>query len=251
MLDFFTQPGEDPEVEALFERRSRSATDAVTRATARYYQAFRNLRLANEVSTPSEERERYRGRALAIAEGLSAGVEQEGLVKRRRFDDDGTPIPFQTLAEAERDLLYNLNHLTVGRQLPNVAAKRLDGIEEDFSTFRNQTVLIDFWATWCGPCVKSLPDLRELNEELPADRFEILSISVDEEVDTVAEFQSDEPMPWANWHIGPRHDILKTWAVRGYPTYVLVDASGNIAARQHELNEELISLIRRTARAGS
>ena len=251
MLDFFTQPGEDPEVEALFERRSRSATDAVTRATARYYQAFRNLRLANEVSTPSEERERYRGRALAIAEGLSAGVEQEELVKRRRFDDDGTPIPFQTLAEAERDLLYNLNHLTVGRQLPNVAAKRLDGIEEDFSTFRNQTVLIDFWATWCGPCIKSLPDLRELNEELPADRFEILSISVDEEVDTVAEFQSDEPMPWANWHIGPRHDMLKTWAVRGYPTYVLVDASGNIAARQHELNEELISLIRSTARAGS
>ena len=131
--------------------------------------------------------------------------------------------------------------------MPRETFDELDGMDEDFSTFRNQTVLIDFWATWCGPCVKSLPDLRELNEELPADRFEILSISVDEEVDTVTEFQSDEPMPWANWHIGPRHDILKTWAVRGYPTYVLVDASGNIAARQHELNEELISLIRSTA----
>ena len=251
MLDFYTQPGEHPEVEALFERRSESATDAVTRATARYYQAFRNLRLANEVSTSPGDRERYREHALAAAEGLSAGVEGEELVKRRRFDDDGTPIPFQTLAEAERDLLYNLNHLTVGRKLPNVAAARLDGVEEDFSTFRNQAVLIDFWATWCGPCKAALPKLRELDEELSADSFEILSISVDEEVETVTEFQAEEPMPWANWHIGPRHEILQTWAVRGYPTYVLVDASGNIAARQHELSEELISLIRSTAQQGT
>ena len=251
MLDFNTQPGEDEEVEAIFEWLAASATDAVTRATATYYRAARNLRLANEVSTPSEERERYREQALVIVQGLSVGVEEEELEKRRRFDDDGTPIPFQTLADAERDLLYNLNHLTVGRKLPNVSAQRLDGIEEDFSTFRNQTVLIDFWATWCGPCIKSLPDLRELSEELPTDRFEILSISVDEEVDTVAEFQSEESMPWANWHVGPRHDILRTWAVRGYPTYVLVDASGNIAARTHSLDDTFISLIRSTAQAGT
>ena len=251
MLDFNTQPGEDEEVEAIFERLSESTTDAVTRATAAYYRAARYLRLANEVSTPSEEREPYREQALALAQGLSAGVEDEELEKRRRFDDDGTPIPFQTLAEAEQDLLYNLNHLTVGRKLPNVTAKRLDGVEEDFSTFRNQTVLIDFWATWCGPCIKSLPDLRDLSAQLPADRFEILSISVDEEVDTVAEFQGEEPMPWANWHVGPRHQILQRWAVRGFPTYVLVDASGNIAARQHNLDDTFISLIRSTAQAGT
>ena len=251
MLDFNTQPGEDEEVEAIFERLSESATDAVTRATAAYYRAARYLRLANEVSTESEEREPYREQALALAAGLSAGVEDEELEKRRRFEDDGTPVPFQTLAEAERDLLYNLNHLTVGRKLPNVIAKRLDGVEEDFLNFQNQTVLIDFWATWCGPCVKSLPELRELSEELPADRFEILSISVDEEVDTVAEFQGEEPMPWANWHIGPRHQILETWAVRAYPTYVLVDAVGTIAARTHRLDDAFISLIERTARARS
>ena len=249
MLDFNTNPGEDEEVEAIFERLSESATAAVTRATAAYYRAARNLRLANEVSTESEEREQYREQALAIADGLSAGVEYEELQKRRRFEDDGTPIPFQTLAEAERDLLYNLNHLTVGRKLPNVIAKRLDGVEEDFSNFQNQTVLIDFWATWCGPCIKSLPDLRELSAQLPANSFEILSISVDEEVDTVAEFQSEEPMPWANWHVGPRHQILETWAVRGYPTYVLVDAVGTIAARTHRLDDPFISLIRSTARA--
>ena len=251
MLDFNTRPGEDAQVEAIFERLSLSATDAVTRATAAYYRAARYLRLANAVSTKAEDREPYRETALSIAHGLSAGVEDAELQKRRRFDDDGTPIPFQTLAEAERNLIYNLNHLTVGRKLPNVTAKRLDGVAEDFSAFGNQTVLIDFWATWCGPCVKSLPDLRQLRAELPAERFEILSISVDEEVDTVAEFQSEEPMPWANWHIGPRHEILQAWAVRGYPTYVLVDARGTIAARQHQLDETFISLIRRTAQSGT
>ena len=251
LLDFNAQPGADDAVEAIFERLSESATDAVTRATATYYLASRNLRLANEVSTPSDEREGYREHALSIASGLSAGVENEELVKRRRFEDDGTPIPFQTLAEAERDLVYNLNHLTVGRMLPSVTAKRLDGVEEDFSTFQDRTVLIDFWATWCGPCVKSLPDLRELRAELPSESFEILSISVDDEVGTVTEFQSGEPMPWANWHIGPRHEILKTWAVRGYPTYVLVDAAGDIAARTHNLDDTFMSLIRSTAQKGT
>ncbi|MDH5456006.1 MAG: TlpA family protein disulfide reductase, partial [Gammaproteobacteria bacterium] len=160
---------------------------------------------------------------------------------------DGEPIPSPTMAEAEEDLLYNLNFLTVGNKIPNVEGVRLDGVAETISTYEGQAVLLDFWATWCGPCIRAIPKMVALDEELPEDSFEILSISVDEKVETVTEFHETRPMPWTHWHVGPRAELLQTWAVRGYPTYILVDHEGLIVARQHDLNNDFIALIKDTA----
>lgn len=246
MLDFYTEPNESEGVEAIFAKIAADAPTAQLRASAKYYQASRQLRLSNAVETPNEMRETYRQAGIEIATGLSEGAEDEDLVRRQRYDDDGNPIPFQKLAAAETDILYNLSYMTVGQKLPGVTAARLDGVEENFDAFNGQAVLLDFWATWCGPCKASIPKLVELDGAFSEDVFEILSISVDEEVELVTEFQQDTPMPWANWHIGPKSEILKTWAVRGYPTYILVDNEGKIAARTHDMTEEFIELIKTT-----
>ena len=247
-LDFGAPIGWFPEVDAFFDDYTNTTpADPLTRATARYYAASRQLRFANAVNTPAPDRAGYRLRGIELATGLSHGVEGEELVKRRRFTDDGEPIPFPTLAEAEEDLLYNLNFLTVGNKLPNVTGMRLDGFEETIESFEGEAVLLDFWATWCGPCIRSIPKMVELDESLPDREFEILSISVDEKLETVTEFQDSTPMDWANWHVGPKADLLGTWAVRGYPTYILVDHNGTIVARQHDLNKEFMALIEDTA----
>ena len=237
-IDFRVDPGEKENVDALFESMAKDSPNPVHRASARYFLASRNMRQVNDINTTPDDREQYREAAYAAARGLSAGVEEEPFKTRR----DRDPI---TLAEAEANLLNSFS-FAVGGSLPDVMASRLDGTEESYSAYAEQVVLLDFWATWCGPCVKSLPKLRELDESLPDERFEILSISVDENLDTVTEFQVDEPMPWANWHIGPKSDILKTWVVRGYPTYLLVDADGTVLARTHDLNDDLAALIERT-----
>ena len=230
-VDFRVGPGENEAVDALFETLAGDSTNAVRRATARYYLASRHIRQVNDIATAPEDREKHREAAFAAAEGLSNDVENEPFRTRR----DRDPI---TLAEAQKNLLNSFG-FAVGGALPDVKAATLDGGEESFSAYADQVVLLDFWATWCGPCVQSLPKLRELDESLPDERFEILSISVDEELDTVAEFQVDEPMPWANWHIGPKSEILKTWVIRGYPTYLLVDGEGTVLARTHDLDENL------------
>ncbi len=247
-LDFAAPVGWFPEVDNYFEDYEFNVPDdPLSRATAQYYAASRQMRFANAVDTPAADRPGHRQRGIALATGLSKGVENEELIKRRRFTDDGEPIPFPTMAEAEEDLLYNLNFLTVGNKIPNVDGVRLDGVAETIATYEGQAVLLDFWATWCGPCIRAIPKMVALDEELPEDRFEILSISVDEKVETVTEFHVTRPMPWTHWHVGPRAELLQTWAVRGYPTYILVDHEGLIVARQHDLNKDFIALIKDTA----
>jgi len=149
----------------------------------------------------------------------------------------GTPKS-QTLAGAEAEF-----RTIQGGTLPDLAGTRLDGIEENLSDYRGRIVLLDFWATWCGPCVAALPKLRELVAKLPSDRFALIGISVDEEIGTVARFVEDEPMPWTHWHVGEKGDFARLLRIRTLPTYVLADENGKILTRTGRLHPRFISLI--------
>ena len=221
-------------------QRAVAAQRIARRATARQRALAAATSSPTRSSTDTSETDAARQAALDAATGLSAGVEDE------RFDGYGPASPrVRTFAETEADLIRSIRHGTVGGTLPDWNGTRLDGTEEPLAAYRGQVVLLDFWATWCSPCVDALPELRELVAELPADRFALLAISVDEEPETVTRFMEDEPMPWTNWHAGPRHDIVRTLDVRAFPTYVLVDEQGRILARHSGLTF-LKSLLRAT-----
>ena len=228
------------QVAKFFEEMSSEAEDPVLCANGRYYVAAGMMRAANhQFALPTEDREVLRRRAIEVATGLSAGVEEERFLG---LDRDGTAT-HQTLAEAEVELLRSLRQGTVGGVLPDVTGKRLDGVEERLSDYRGRIVLLDFWATWCGPCVADLPKLRGLVARLPADRFAVISISGDEELGTVTRFIRDEPMPWTNWHAGEGSDFERLLRIEGYPSYVLVGEDGRILSRLPALFPPVISLI--------
>ena len=267
---FFDGESSTPGIEALLEALASEADDPVLRAAARYYVAAGLMRSANATGTAPEDRslrppsalraamrrardaqraearrralkaatgsltgratsttetDGARRAALGAATGLSVGVEEA------EFPGWGGPdVP--TFAETEADLIRSIRYGTVGATLPpGVTGTRLDGVEESLSDYRGRVVLIDFWATWCEPCVAALPELRELLAEMPADRFALIAISVDENVETVTRFMEDEPMPWTNWHAGSGSDIGRLLRVQGLPTYVLVDEHGRILSR--------------------
>ena len=234
-----------PAIDRFFEELASEAEDPVLRANGKYYLAAGLLSTVNsQFMLPTEDREAMRQRAIEAATGLSAGVEAEKFLGE---NPDGTPVP-ETLAKAEADLLRSLNHGTAGATLPEVMGTRLDGVEERLSDYRGRIVLIDFWATWCKPCVAALPQLRELVGKLPPDRFAIVAISVDEELGTVTRFIEDEPMPWTNWHAGKGSDFGRLLRIRGFPTYLLVDEHGKILARVNGLMAPFTSLVEKAVR---
>lgn len=232
--------GDAAEIDAFLAGKASEDDDPLVRATARYYAASRLTRSINTAS--DEERDAVRERALNLASGLSAGVEEDEFVAKGR-DAEGNPAT-QTVADAERDILATLRHATTGGTVSDFAGVRLDGIEESFAEYRGQVVLVDFWATWCIPCIAGLPKLRDLARELPTERFEILSISIDAEQESVLDFQEDEPMPWSQWHVGDSSELARTWQVNAIPAYVLIDGRGGILAKANALTDDFLVRLR-------
>ena len=242
LADLYDLPGR-AQVDGLFETLIEDAEDAVLRATARYYLAASLMRAANDFGIAPTDLAQRRQRALATATGLSAGVETATMARPDERGPDGAPL-VTTLADAERALLFRIDHATAGGTLPPAAGRRLDGVEEDLGHLAGKVVLIDFWATWCAPCIRALPTLRELHDELPPARFALLAVSVDAERETVASFQQSESMPWANWHVGDDSALARAWEVRAFPTYILVDGDGTILARTNSLSSGFVAFIR-------
>lgn len=228
-----------PATDRFFEELAAEAEDPVLRAAGRYYVALGRMAAVNAKDLPEEERTARREAALGAAEGLSAGVEDEPLLFGMRMGAG-------TFADAEADLIRTIRHATVGSVVPELTGSRMDGVEESLSDYRGRVVLLDFWATWCKPCIAALPTLRELVTDLPADRFVLLAVSVDAELETAVEFMEEEPMPWVNWHVGMTSDLTGVLDVSAFPTYILLDEQGRILARTSGLPADFLALIEET-----
>jgi thiol-disulfide isomerase/thioredoxin len=91
-------------------------------------------------------------------------------------------------------------------------------------------VLLDFWASWCGPCRKSLPDLKRLQSVYGSDQLEVISISEDEDEHAWSKFVSQNQMNWEQ-----RFDAggasARRYGARALPTYILMDSSGTVLQR--------------------
>ena len=240
------QDYEDLDSEVLEAIISRTA-EPVRKATARYHLAVNLIEQANAWTTLAEERKRLRERARQAIAGLSDGVAEEEF-SETRFAADGTMLT-GTFADVEAELRFRLDHATAGGTLPEVAGTRLDGEREDLAAYAGKVVLVDIWATWCAPCIQALPKLRELHGELSPARFALLSISVDDELETVTDFMRDQPMPWSNWHVGLASEVAEAWNIRAFPTYILVDRQGTILAHTNRLDEWLLELAKESVAA--
>src|SRR5262249_31849023 len=119
--------------------------------------------------------------------------------------------------------------LVVGATAPDVTCKLLDGKEIKLSSYKGKVVMLDVWATWCGPCRAMIPHERDLVKKMKGKPFELVSVSADKEKETLQKFLEKEEMPWTHWwDEGPKSKVLTTYRVRAFPTLYIIDHSGVI-----------------------
>ncbi len=111
---------------------------------------------------------------------------------------------------------------------PDFTLKTIEGQEVTLSGLRGKVVLLDFWATWCGPCKESIPHLTQLHKNYQDKGFELIGMSLDKsgEVEMVRRFVKSMDIPYPI--IMTPEDVARNYKITGLPTTVLIDKEGKV-----------------------
>jgi thiol-disulfide isomerase/thioredoxin len=156
----------------------------------------------------------------------------------------------QTFDEA--NLAGMLRRMKLMGQPMEISGKTLDGKEIDWDSYRGKVVLVDFWASWCGPCRAELPNVLRLYKAYHDKGFDVLGISLDETQQAAVKGVKDANIPWPSifpeneeerrWN----HPLVRHYGIGGIPMAILVDQEGNVVhmqARGENLATELQRLL--------
>jgi len=131
-----------------------------------------------------------------------------------------------------------------GQPIPDFEVRSMEDSSVTFSRadLAGRIVMLDFWATWCGPCITEMPFMHEAYERYSADGFTILSLSFDLAREDVERFRSegDWPMPWMHSYVerGQESDLAASMDVVNIPRAILVGRDGTILATNESLRGE-------------
>ncbi len=118
----------------------------------------------------------------------------------------------------------------VGKPL-ELEGTTVDGQPLDWKQYRGKVVLVDFWATWCGPCVREMPNLLKAYEKYHERGFEVVGISLDQDREALEEFLEKHNIPWVTLfdeEAGGLHPMARKYGIRAIPAPILVDRQGKV-----------------------
>ena len=123
--------------------------------------------------------------------------------------------------------------LAVGAKFPDFDEKDVNDKPLSVAIYKGKLVLVDFWATWCGPCVRELPNVLKTYEAHHEKGFEIIGISLDSKKETLTSFTEQHKMPWQQYFDGKGwgNKLAGKYGVSSIPATFLLDGEGKIIGR--------------------
>jgi tetratricopeptide (TPR) repeat protein len=225
-------------------REALKNVDAVLKATtdknhliaAYNEQGVANVALAGQDSAQLEQAVQAFRKVLELSEGrvnlarfnlgytlLRLSRDEEGVALLKEYlERDPNPEN----VELAKSLIANPVRARK-RLVPEFEVVTLAGDYLTSADAQGKVLLLDFWGTWCAPCVAAVPSLRALARRMDKDPFLLLSVSTDSDEKTLREFVAKYEMSWPQvWD--KRHEMARKCQIEGYPTYILVNHEGEI-----------------------
>lgn len=122
-----------------------------------------------------------------------------------------------------------LDRPAVGDEM-EIAFTAIDGREVDLAAMEGKVVLVDFWATWCQPCVVELPHIKAAYEAYHDKGFEVIGISLDQSEQALTQFVEREGLPWPQHYTDGGNEFAEKYGISAIPATFLIGADGKVVA---------------------
>ena len=160
----------------------------------------------------------------------AAAYEKFGDILSKNLDEN-----FRNVGDKMKNGAVRRARLLSGDRV-KISGKTLDGAPFDINQYKGKVVVVDFWATWCGPCRAELPNLKAVYDKYHGRGLEVVGVSLDENRDDLAKFIKEKDLPWKilvntePHHTGFDNPIADQYGISGIPAVFLMNRDGKVVS---------------------